>query len=271
MQKLHKGLCSNHASGVPRASQWRYRSGYVPQAMGTQPYHDADLEAARIRFGQMIKRWMHSGGWSTKTPMAWAQAAGLPQLSNNTVSFIWAGSQPKTSPRFFTTIGYLNRRLADQDYGPITERALLDRVRQLKPLCHSNGTPWGAVDFFACYIGDIDPPPEYDTGPPGKARLLTPELAQRISSHQRERFERHATSRGLDKAAAWAELKANCTGMTPEQLDAFQQVLSGWRAWSPEELAQLCDGDRHNAALLALQRWCGADLLQELADAAYPT
>jgi hypothetical protein len=239
--------------------------------MGTQPYQESELEAARLRFGQMIKRWMHAGGWSTKTPMAWAQAAGLPQLSNNTVSFIWSGAQPKTSPRFFTTIGYLNQRLADQDYGVIADRRLRERVSQLQPLRHANGTPWGAVDFFACYIGQLAPPPEYDPGPPGKARLLTPELAQRISSHQRERFERHATTRGLDKAAAWGELKTHCLGMTPEQLDAFQQVLSGWRAWTPEELQELCDGEGHNAALLALQQWCGADLLKELAEVATTT
>lgn len=234
--------------------------------MGTQPYQDDDLEAARIRFGQMVKRWMRSGGWSTKTAMDWARAAGLPQLSNNTVTFIWAGSQPKTSPRFFTTIGYLNRRLADEDYGPIANRALKDRVSSLKPLCHANGVPWGAVDFFACYIGQLDPPPEFDPGPLGKTRLLTTEVAQRISSHKRELFERHATARGLSKAAAWSELKALCTDLNADQLDAFQQVLSGWRSWTPEELSELCDGDGHNAALLALQQWCGIDLIQELRD-----
>ena len=238
--------------------------------MGSQPYQDDQLEAARIRFGHMLKAWMRSGGWSTKTAMDWAKAAGLPQLSNNTVTFIWGGTQPKTSPRFFTTIGYLNQRLADQDYGPITNRALKDRVSSLQPLRHPNGTPWGAVDFFACYVGQLDPPAEFDTGPPGKTKLLTPEVAQRISSHKREMFERHATSLGLSKAQAWAALKTHCNDLTPEQLDALQQVLSDWRSWTPEELHDLADTDGHNAALLALQEWCGMDLVNELRQLAPP-
>lgn len=234
--------------------------------MGSQPYQDDQLEAARIRFGHMLKAWMRSGGWSTKTAMDWAKAAGLPQLSNNTVTFIWGGTQPKTSPRFFTTIGYLNQRLADQDYGPITNRALKDRVSSLQPLRHPNGTPWGAVDFFACYVGQLDPPAEFDTGPPGKTKLLSPELAQRISSQKRHIFETHASARGLSKADAWSELKGYCKGLDAEQLDVLQQVLSGWRHWTPGDLAGLMDAEGHNKAVLALQEWAGLDVCREFSE-----
>lgn len=231
--------------------------------MSSQPYTEEAMEAARLRFGRMIKAWMHSGGWSTKTAMEWAKAAGLPQLSNNTVSFIWAGTQPKTSPKFFTTIGYLNQRLAAKDYGPIAHRGLKERVAGLGPLCHSNGTPWSAVDFFACYIGALDPPAEFDTGPPEKTKLLSPELAQRISSQKRDLFETHASGRGLTKAQAWNELKGYCGNLDTSQLDALQQVLSGWRSWTPQELADLMDDEGHNKAALALQHWCGLDVCKE--------
>jgi len=232
--------------------------------MVTQPYTEEGLEQARQRFGRLIKAWMHSGGWSTKTAMEWAKAAGLPQLSNNTVSFIWAGTQPKTSPKFFTTIGYLNQRLADQDFGPIHSRALRDRVAALEPLRHFNGRPWTAVDFFACYIGQLAPPPPFDTGPPEKAKLLSKELAQRISSHKQQLFESHATALGLSKAEAWAALKSHCHQLSSDQVDALQEVLSGWRSWTPEELEELKDAEGHNAAILALQDWCGLDLYSEL-------
>lgn len=232
--------------------------------MGTQPYTEERLEEARLRFGRFIKAWMHSGNWSTKTAMEWAKAAGLPQLSNNTVSFIWAGTQPKTSPKFFTTIGYLNQRLAAQDYGPITNRGLRDRVASLEPVRHANGTPWTAVDFFACYIGQLDPPPVFDTGPPEKAKLLSKEVAQRISSHKRDLFESHAKAMGLTMAQAWEQLKNHCDQLTPEQRDALLQVLSGWRSWTPEELEELKTDGGHNSALLALQEWCGLDVCNEL-------
>lgn len=233
--------------------------------MDIAPFQDERFEQARVRFGLMIKAWMRSGGWSTKTPMEWAKAAGLPQISNNTVSFIWAGTQPKTSPRFFATLGYLNQRLAARDYGPIQSRALMDRVQALEPITDASGRPWSAVDFFACYIGQLDPPPQFDSGPPPeKTKLLSVELAQRISSQKQQLFENHATSHGLSKAEAWGQLKQHCAGLTPEQLDAFQQVLSGWRSWSPEELETLKDSEGHNRAVLALQEWCCLDLSQEL-------
>jgi hypothetical protein len=232
---------------------------------------EQQFEQARIRFGLMIKAWMRSGGWSTKTPMDWAKAAGLPQISNNTVTFIWAGTQPKTSPKFFTSLGYLNERLAAQDYGPVQNRALMDRLKALEPIRDSTGRPWSAVDFFACYIGKLDPPPEFDPGgPPGKTRLLSIELAQRISSQKQQLFDCHATSHGLTKAEAWQQLKQHCDGLTPEQLDALQQVLSGWRSWTPQELEGLKDADGHNKAVLALQEWSGLHLTQELQQIANP-
>ena len=233
--------------------------------MEIAPFQDERLEQARLRFGLMVKAWMRSGGWSTKTPMEWAKAAGLPQISNNTVSFIWAGTQPKTSPRFFASLGYLNQRLAARDYGPIQNRALMDRVKALEPICDANGRPWSAVDFFACYIGQLDPPPQFNSGPPPeKTKLLSPELAQRISSQKQQLFEHHATNHGLSKAEAWAQLKQHCDGLTAEQLDVLLQVLSGWRSWTPQELEELKDEQGHNRAVLALQDWCGLDLCREL-------
>lgn len=233
--------------------------------MEIAPFQDERFERARIRFGLMVKAWMRSGGWSTKTPMDWAKEAGLPQISNNTVSFIWAGTQPKTSPRFFASLGYLNQRLAAKDFGPIKSRALMDRVKALQPIRDATGRPWSAVDFFACYIGQLDPPQEFDPGPPPeKTKLLSLELAQRISSQKQQLFDHHATTHGLSKAEAWHQLKQHCDALTPEQLDAFLQVLTGWRSWTPEELEALKDSEGHNRAALALQDWCGIDLCQEL-------
>lgn len=237
--------------------------------MEIAPFQEERFEQARVRFGLMIKAWMRNGGWSTKTPMEWAKAAGLPQISNNTISFIWAGTQPKTSPKFFTSLGYLNQRLAARDYGPIQSRALLDRVKAMEPICDSNGRAWSAVDFFACYIGQLDPPPLLDPGPPPeKTKLLSVELAQRISSQKQQIFENHATSHGLSKAEAWGQLKEHCSDLSSDQLDALQQVLSGWRSWTPLELEALKDEEGHNRAVLALQDWCGLQLSRELQEIA---
>ena len=128
--------------------------------MDAELVFDGPYEAARKRFGQFLRKWFDTGDWTTKTPGLWAKAVGLPLLSNNTVSFICRGVQPKTSPQFFTTIGYLNQRLADRDYGSIADLGLRERIAQLQPVRHRNGTPWTAVDFFACYIGHLEPPAE---------------------------------------------------------------------------------------------------------------
>jgi hypothetical protein len=231
--------------------------------MDVPPYRDEELASARLRFGRMVRAWMRSGGWTTKTPMLWAQAAGVPQISNNTMSFIWNGTQPKTSPGFFANLGYLNWRLSQKDYGPITSRDLRERITALEPLQDAKTGIWQAADFFACYIGQKDPPPEFDSGPPGKTKLLSPEVAQRISSEKRNAFEQHAKARGLSKAEAWTELKDHCTHLTTEQLDVLQQVLAGWHNWTPEELESLKMDDGHNAAMLGLQAWCGQELCAE--------
>ena len=133
------------------------------------PYREDELEAARIRFGGMIRRWFQSGNWTTKTPAEWAKAAGLPQISNNTVSFIWRGTQPKTSPAFFTAIGYLNHRLASRDYGAIADIGLRQRVMSLEALRDPNGAIWTAADFFAAYVGLKELPEEFDPGAPPAA------------------------------------------------------------------------------------------------------
>lgn len=124
------------------------------------PHTEEQLEDARIQFGVMFRRWLNSGGWSNKTFGFWAQAAGVPQISNNTVSFICRGTQPKTSPQFFASIGELNRRLAEGDYGQIADIRLRERVMSLKPLRDFNGV-WTAVDFFAAYIGVKPFPAEF--------------------------------------------------------------------------------------------------------------
>lgn len=137
--------------------------------MASAPYREDELEAARVRFGGMLRRWFQSGGWTTKTPAEWAKAVGLPQISNNTVSFIWRGTQPKTSPSFFTAIGYLNQRLASRDYGTIADIGLRQRVMSLEALRDPNGAIWTAADFFAAYVGLKELPAEFLADPPPAA------------------------------------------------------------------------------------------------------
>ena len=37
---------------------------------------------------------------------------------------------------------------------------LRDRVQRARPVLHADGRPWGAEDWFACYIGKLEGPAE---------------------------------------------------------------------------------------------------------------
>ena len=38
----------------------------------------------------------------------------------------------------------------------ITDRVLIDRMNAGKALCRDNGEPWGAGDFFNCFINELE-------------------------------------------------------------------------------------------------------------------
>ena len=51
-----------------------------------------------------------------------------------------------------------NEAVAERDFVGVTDRRLMDRLKAGQPICHEDGVPWTAMDFFGCYIGAVKPP-----------------------------------------------------------------------------------------------------------------
>jgi hypothetical protein len=123
------------------------------------------LDAARVQFGKFLRNWRRSNDWSVTTAQDWAKAcpALIPwplRVAGGQWGNLENGKVHQPQPSTFIQLGVLNECLALEDRGPIKDRTLRDRVQRAQPVRHSDGRLWGAEDWFACYIGKLEGPPE---------------------------------------------------------------------------------------------------------------
>lgn len=185
--------------------------------------------------GPVIKVWFKTNEWPQSVSEGLARAKGWeygPWASQ--ISICMAGRlTPK--PPFFMALGMFNQAVAERDFVGVTDRRLMDRLMAGQPICHDNGLPWGAVDFFACYIGQLKAPISLTT----PAQPITQEdvdyFVEEIRSGWRELVLVSMNPNG--PAAVWNKLAEACIalGTAPEDLDYCQELLSGLREMSIAE------------------------------------
>lgn len=196
---------------------------------------DHDLDRARSDFGQMLKRWRTQNGWSGKTPSNWYQAAPS-HLKRQVASATWTGFElgraVAPSPETFLALERMNVALHDQDFGPIADRKLRDRLAQGRPILLENGQPWSAGDFFQAFIGRLDPPEHLRGGQfDGEAR------AQEFRNNLRQ----HAARAGLGEVVALLQLLRHCRNAEPRDLSAIEAVVTTRAAFPSAAAADLAD------------------------------
>lgn len=126
------------------------------QPMDRTAQAEAQLMEARMDFGRLLHAWQRRNDWSQDAPARIAIAAGYDgfDVHNSQWSEICrAKLEPK--PKFFAALAVLNGLLADPTWlaaATATPRLLQD-LHDAAPLLQADGTPWGAADFFAAYIG----------------------------------------------------------------------------------------------------------------------
>ena len=123
------------------------------------------LDAARVQFGKFLRNWRRSNEWSVTTAQDWAKAAPalIPwplRVAGGQWGNLENGKVLQPQPSTFIQLGVLNECLALEDRGVIKERLLRERVQRAQPVRHPDGRVWGAEDWFACYIGKLEGPPE---------------------------------------------------------------------------------------------------------------
>gem|GEM_PF-1259260 len=121
------------------------------------------LDAARVQFGKFLRNWRKSNDWSVTTAQDWAKAcpALIPwalRVAGGQWGNLENGKVMQPQPSTFIQLGVLNECLAQKERGTIRDKLLRERVQQARPVLHGDGRPWGAEDWFACYIGKLEGP-----------------------------------------------------------------------------------------------------------------
>ena len=211
--------------------------------------------------GPVVKAWFARNEWPQSVSEGLARAKGWdcgPWASQ--ISICMSGRlTPK--PNFFRGLGQFNAAIAERDLVGVTDRRLMNRLKKGEPLCHDDGTPWTAQDFFACYLGHITAPEEL-RGPP--ARALTQEMVDEWVSQLRGAFRKLCLAMMLPPAAAWTELRVELVklGIEGEELEYVQEIFAGVREASVEEAKRLLvkyDKPYVFMAMLTLQERYGGE------------
>jgi hypothetical protein len=214
---------------------------------------ELELDIARRRFGRFLLRWRLSAGWTTATPENWASACPelfpelWPGLGRNRIGRgQWVelenAKTAKPQPVSFMQLEELNAVLASGNRGAIAKRVLADRVAAAQPILHEDGTPWRAPDFFACWLGLLEPPEQW-----------RPELVQVEDVDVEETTIRlrgawlvAVDDLGLARGAGVQRLLRDCQPLSQEEEDDLISITDG--------VAPPADRIMHIAQIL--QNWC---------------
>ena len=185
---------------------------------------------ARQRFGRTLNAWVVRNGWTHSTFHEWGEQAGFPAVRDSSFNRLQNAKTEQPSPLTFIQLAIANARIAAGDYKGISDRQLKDRLKDTEPICDASGKPWGAMEFFGHFVGELDAPESLQLPEP----ISAAEAAKLSEGHQ-ERFEAIAKAKGLKPPQAWRQLEQHCAGMSGAQKDVLRNVLSGWHVWDPAE------------------------------------
>lgn len=207
-------------------------------------------EQQRRAFGRTIRIWHNRNNWIHSTMHDWGAQAGFPALKDSSTNRLQNAKTEQPTPLTFIQLAIVNQRVASRDYSGVIERDLLDRLTDSEPICSPDGTPWGAMQFFGHFVGELEPP---EWAKPGKE--WTAEALAQLSRDHQGRFEQIAKTKLLPPAQAWKELEKHCDALTPKQRDQLRNVLSGWEQWTAEAWEAVASDDDADPVATALAAW----------------
>jgi hypothetical protein len=219
------------------------------------PHH---LDAARVQFGKFLRNWRKSNDWSVTTAQDWAKACpALIPWAMRVAGGQWGnlenGKVMQPQPSTFIQLGVLNECLAQKERGMIRDRLLRERVQQARPVLHGDGRPWGAEDWFACYIGKLEGPADLW---PRQEEIDAEAETKRL----RSLFDAAVERSGLRPVSAAMQVLRLAGDLPMEQVVAIENALFAGERLPTSTVA---------TARMALHSWVGevaADLLPAVAE-----
>jgi hypothetical protein len=203
----------------------------------------------RVAFGKLVRQWFKRNGWPQDVPHRLAKFTGAAGPWNSQVSQVMQGKlDPK--PAFFVAFGAFNRAVAEQDFRGVTDRRLLDQLKDASPLCDDRGQAYDAPGLFALFTGLAELPESYPAIPE-----ISDQEAKSRSEMARKGFQEHAQDLMLSPREAWEQVARFTENMNDSQLARFKEVLSGWSDWTGEELMAMATDGAYCEPGAALDRW----------------
>jgi hypothetical protein len=213
---------------------------------------ESSFEQSRREFGHMLLCWRRRCGWTQYTACDWAKAAGFQAISYGNLSVIEQGKAGELRQKGFWQLGELNRRIAEQDWGAVSDRKLRDRIKAATPLGDEAMPVWSPIEFWACYCGMRAIPEPYRTTPPP---ALGARAASELSGRWRRRMRQVVEQHRLDPITAITALVSQAPA---DHQKRFYAVLTGFGNYNPDELAALWIEADTYAPVRWLEKWAPA-------------
>ena len=204
----------------------------------------ADIEArqadARLAFGRMLRQWRERNGWTQYTVADWGKEAGFAAISYGNLSVIEQGKAGELRRPAFFQLAEVNRRLIEKDWGRIKTQALKERLKDATPIVDDDGSPWGPIELWSCYVGLRPVPTAYAVKPRPEAPSVAMKEAQELSRAWRDQVSQAVESSGLDPFEA---IQAIARLAPAGQRKQLRTVLTSFGDYEPADLQELWDGE----------------------------
>ncbi len=189
-------------------------------------------------FGDMLLIWRQSNGWSSQTLQDWANDCPelLPiKLLNSVLTDLELKLNKETTPSTFQALGIANVALSEDFRGAIRDRVLHERIYNAKPICHQDGKPWTAGDFFRAFIGELAIPEPY------KLSILDPDddVLALEADEARGRFHALRKAEGLMPVAGFMRLMRPTPSTELPIRERIESVLLGEDSFSQRDAAAM--------------------------------
>ena len=184
--------------------------------------------------GPVLKGWFKKWDWPQSITEGVARAKGWENGPWASQISICMSGRLTPKPAFFMALGDFNRVVAERDFGGISDRRVIDRLRNGQPLTHGNGVPWTGLDFFACYVGELK-------GPKPTIEMLTQEQVDEWQIEIRACFRELVLASMETPFKVWKAIADDCisNGVSREDVEFVQEVVSGLRDFTVEEASRL--------------------------------
>lgn len=203
----------------------------------------AEIEArqaeARLAFGRMLRLWRERNGWTQYTVADWGKEAGFPAISYGNLSAIEQGKAGELRRPAFFQLAEVNRRIAEQSWGRLKTQALKDKLKGATAIVDDDGSLWGPIELWSCYVGLRPVPTAFQPKPRPEAPPVALQEARALSQTWRELVSSAVDERDLDAFEAVQEI---APGPLPLRKQ-LRTVLTSFGDYEPEQLKELWDGE----------------------------